>query len=227
MENPFLRQEDLVNQHALERLGVTVVGFGSIGSFTALTLAKMGIKNFVVYDFDTVELHNISNQFFSKKHVGYNKATVADNILKEFGSQDLNLTVKPFKFDREKLTTEIVLASADDMKARRNIFRCAIMSKKPKLFLDVRMGGKQLTVFAVDLTNPKECDEFYEKYLLDVENQEIRCTAKTIIFNVLMCSSLLSSFVADYANHKVLPKQFRYSFNEYYQILKKRMENDK
>ena len=66
-ETLFHRQLDIIPLERLQKAQVTVIGAGAVGSFTTFTLAKMGIGKITVYDHDTVELHNIPNQLFSRR----------------------------------------------------------------------------------------------------------------------------------------------------------------
>ena len=59
----FSRQYRIYNPEK-SNLDITIIGAGSTGSFTALNLAKMGIKKIKGIDFDIVEAHNLPNQFF-------------------------------------------------------------------------------------------------------------------------------------------------------------------
>ena len=59
---------------------VTIIGAGATGSWLALSLAKLGIEDITVYDFDIVEEHNVPNQAFAISDVGTSKV---DAIYKE------------------------------------------------------------------------------------------------------------------------------------------------
>jgi hypothetical protein len=51
---------ELINK--LHQIKVVIIGVGTIGSTLALTLAKLGIKELILIDFDTVQLKNIRAQ---------------------------------------------------------------------------------------------------------------------------------------------------------------------
>ena len=65
----FSRQNRIFNPDQ-SKINVTILGAGSTGSFIAFVLAKMGIKEIKVVDFDKVEAHNIPNQYYRLKDVG-------------------------------------------------------------------------------------------------------------------------------------------------------------
>jgi len=218
MDNPFLRQLDLINQRQLGRLSLTIVGCDSIGSFTALALSKMGLGKLVLYDMDKIEDHNISTQFFTHLQKGENKAKLTEKMCYMFSSI-MNVWNHPYKFENEEIKTDIVLASTDNIEGRQAVFMSALKSDKCKLYIDVRMQGNNLKVFTVNLENEEEINSFVNDFLLDVENKLGSCTARTIIYNVLMCASLISDIVKRYASYEPLPKHIAFSFKDYYQIV--------
>ena len=78
----FTRQNRILNPDECYS-NIHIIGAGSTGSFIALNLAKMGMKNIIVYDFDKVEEPNIPNQFYRIKDVGKYKVTALKQIIKE------------------------------------------------------------------------------------------------------------------------------------------------
>jgi tRNA A37 threonylcarbamoyladenosine dehydratase len=71
--NKYLtRQSDLIPE-AILSTPITVVGAGAIGSFTVLTLAKMGFNNITVFDDDEIDFVNINNQFYRISDIGKKK----------------------------------------------------------------------------------------------------------------------------------------------------------
>ena len=67
MLNRFTRQADLVPQMRLEALTVDVIGVGAIGRQVALQLAALGAVKLRLFDFDTVELTNVTTQGYSQR----------------------------------------------------------------------------------------------------------------------------------------------------------------
>ena len=48
---------------------INIIGCGSVGSTVAELLARFGLKNVNLYDFDVVEEHNLANQMFTTKNL--------------------------------------------------------------------------------------------------------------------------------------------------------------
>ena len=86
-----------VNQAKLSRLVVGVVGCGSVGSMVAESLARMGVQNLKLFDFDTLQVHNLDRTLNArKKEALLNKAKV-----EVVGKSLLNsATVEGFKVDQ-------------------------------------------------------------------------------------------------------------------------------
>lgn len=60
---------------------VHILGCGSVGSTVAENLARYGITNINLYDFDKVEPHNIVNQMFAQEDVGRLKTEAVADII--------------------------------------------------------------------------------------------------------------------------------------------------
>ena len=81
-ENLYKRNKGLIELDILAGKRVLVIGLGSGGSPIALDLAKAGVGQFALADFDRVELHNLSRHICSLKDLGRLKTdAVAEAIL--------------------------------------------------------------------------------------------------------------------------------------------------
>ncbi|HEU6436903.1 MAG TPA: ThiF family adenylyltransferase [Nitratidesulfovibrio sp.] len=67
--------ERLSNSHAV------IVGAGGVGSWVALNIAQLGVKNLTLIDNDIVSAHNLNRSFFKNEDIGKRKAiALADSI---------------------------------------------------------------------------------------------------------------------------------------------------
>lgn len=62
---------------------IHIIGCGSVGSAVAENLVRCGLTKLVLWDFDTVEEHNLVNQMFRVSDIGRNKAEALLDILCE------------------------------------------------------------------------------------------------------------------------------------------------
>jgi len=220
--NPFLRQSDIIDTELLNNLSMSIIGCRSIGSFSALTLTKLGVGTLVLYDMDKVEPHNVSNQFFVLDDLDTYKAEATLNHCQHYkANTEQQIISVNDKFTNQQIKTELVLASVDNIEGRHNIFNMANQSPECKLYLDARMLADNLKIFTVDLTNDNDVLSFYKEFIEDVENQIAPCTRRTIIYNVLMCASLIGSIVKKYVEREPLPLHVAYCFSNNYQIVDK------
>ena len=68
-----------------------IIGCGAIGSTVAENLVRFGLTNITLYDFDTVERHNIANQMFKETDIGKLKTEALAEYL-----CDINPDVRSF-----------------------------------------------------------------------------------------------------------------------------------
>ena len=76
-EAPIFHRLGLVpgySQEKMERLRVVVVGAGGLGTQLCSGLARKGVGALDIFDYDRVELSNLSRQDFFKEDLGKNKA---------------------------------------------------------------------------------------------------------------------------------------------------------
>lgn len=117
---------------------IHIIGCGSVGSTIAENLARCGVKNFDLWDFDTVEPHNIANQMFRQQDVGRSKVEALRDILIEI-NPDATPTIElhPKGWDGEIMTGYIFLA-VDNIELRRAIVEAHMGSNFVKAMFDCR-----------------------------------------------------------------------------------------
>jgi predicted ThiF/HesA family dinucleotide-utilizing enzyme len=70
-------------QQKISTSKIAVLGTGGIGGPLALNLCYAGVQNFVLADFDTVELTNLNRQPYTQDHIGkYKVDALAENLMK-------------------------------------------------------------------------------------------------------------------------------------------------
>ena len=131
-----------------------VIGAGMTGSWTALALARM-VKSVVLYDFDTVEEHNVGVQAYHEGHIGMSKVEAVKNMA--FGLP-LEIRDRPFPdgyFDEHSAGPffnpehHIIVSCVDSIAARSNIAVAAIRHDIPYL-IDTRVLGETCFVQAIE-----------------------------------------------------------------------------
>jgi len=187
----FRRQLDLL---PLDRLAVpiTVIGAGAVGSFTTLTLAKMGFSNLTVYDDDVVDSHNLPNQMYRLEDLDRLKVTALADLVRSF--EGIEIRTIPNRFDGGRLTG-IVIGAVDSMASRQVIWSAVRYDPAVRLFIDARMGGLVSIVRPVRPTNPCGVRRYETSLHADDEAIQESCTAMSILFTVLALASTIARLV--------------------------------
>jgi len=200
------RQTDIINGENLRMQKILIVGSGSIGSYTCLALSKMGAENITMIDFDTVEAHNIPNQFFRIEDIGKTKVeALAEEIMGLTGTM---LTCNTTKFD-EKHVAElnkddgaIIIAAADNMAVRKEIYDSVVKHQNVKRYIDGRMASLSVEIFNINPAVEEDRKLYEGKLFTDEEGADIACTARGIVFPVMTCASIITNMVKQYVSEQ-------------------------
>ena len=80
-DNAFTRTEMLIGKEAMQNIRqstVMIVGLGAVGGYVLEILARAGIENFILIDFDEFELSNLNRQIIATEEtVGMKKTDAA------------------------------------------------------------------------------------------------------------------------------------------------------
>ena len=193
-EAGFVRQRDILPWEKLQAARVTVIGAGAVGSFTALSLVKMGVGTVEVYDFDTVSVENLGPQWFRVCDLGRPKVEALAEQLAAFGG---NVIAHNERFVAQAVSG-IVICTVDSMDARIAIWRHIRKCRRVDLYLDARMGAEVGKVLAIRPVDPEDCRIYQAELYPSTEAFRAPCTARSTIY----CASGLASFlVATVGNH--------------------------
>lgn len=150
------RQSALVRIPSLEiPPKVGIIGLGNIGSHAALTLARVGVQVFNLYDRDKIELHNLASQSYNQNDLGkYKVHKVRDQILA--------INPEAAVYTHGNATTsrphwvsdnEYLIVAVDTMETRKRIANVLYAygntyTRNIKRVIDIRVGGEQIDVFS-------------------------------------------------------------------------------
>lgn len=95
-----------------------IIGCGSIGGNVAELLARYGVSELVLWDFDDVEPHNIANQIYTTSDIEIPKTIALSAILEDI-NPDIKLKLKQ-KYEGQPLEG-FVFMCVDSVEVRRNI----------------------------------------------------------------------------------------------------------
>ena len=193
----FFKPEDLGTDR------VHIVGCGATGSVLAENLARFGITNIVLYDFDTVEGKNLANQMFLHRHIHMPKVDAVADIITSINpdaAQDLRL--EPEGWNGQRLAGYVFLC-VDNIDLRREIAEKNRNNPMVKAMFDFRLGLTDAQHYAAPWNNREAVDRFIKTMAFthaEVENvrsacQEVLSVAPTIRMIVALGVANFVNFV--------------------------------
>lgn len=129
MSDQLTRLRALVGDEKIQKLQqatVMVVGCGAVGSFAIEALARCGIGNLILIDFDKVEESNINRQLFAlHSTTGRNKTEIAQERIADI-NPNINVTALNMFFDEKTtLTTrpDFVIDAIDTVPSKIALYK--------------------------------------------------------------------------------------------------------
>lgn len=175
---------------------VMIGGAGGIGSWLTNWLTRAGYAP-IVYDYDTIEEHNLGGQMFRKTDIGKFKVHALANIIKEFC--DVDITTFTNAIDLNSPTHYFMFSAFDNMRARRDLFevwkRSIPNCPVTPIFIDGRLEMEQMQIFCV---TPDKIEEYEAQLFDDSEVEDAPCTLKQTSHAAGIISGLMTSF---FTNH--------------------------
>ena len=141
---------------------IHIVGCGSVGSAVAENLARCGVTDFVLWDFDTVEAHNVANQMFTQPDINRPKVEALRDILVNINPEIADKIKLEPKGWKGKLMSGYIFLAVDNIDIRREIVEKHYDSPYVKAVFDFRTMLESAQHFAADWS-----DEAMKKSLLN------------------------------------------------------------
>lgn len=132
---------------------IHIIGCGAVGSTIGELIARTGLTNIVLYDFDTVEAHNIANQMFTSDDIGRNKAEALKDIMVRINpdaEKDIKVVTKGYTGQR---ISGYVFLAVDNIDLRRKICQDNLKNRYIRAVFDVRIRLEDAQHYAADWKN--------------------------------------------------------------------------
>jgi molybdopterin/thiamine biosynthesis adenylyltransferase len=192
-------------------LEIIIAGLGGIGSYTSYSLCRQGYTMFL-YDFDTVEIHNIGSQLYGLKDIGKSKESVAKEIASIYGgNDDIHLMGK---FTEDSPISNIVLSCFDNMSSRKLLFNKWLDYQLSKdvdykelhpneinIFIDGRMDAQNFQVYSVK--SLLEAEEYKKTLFDDADIPDLPCSYKATAHTGMMIASTISTILLNHIANKI------------------------
>lgn len=139
-ENLYKRNKGLIELDILANKRVLIIGLGSGGSPIAVELAKAGVGQFALADFDRIELHNLSRHICSLNDLGRLKTDAVADVIKgknpyaRIDKFPIDVSKNLDVLEEEIVKADIILCCTDNNSSRFHTSELLEKHKKIGLF---------------------------------------------------------------------------------------------
>ena len=145
------------NHARLARLKIGIVGLGSVGSFVAEQLSRMGFENLTLIDFDIIKFHNLDRTLSAKKEdIGRLKVSVIKGLIEQsHTAKQLHLDCIPHSIAEKEgylaaLDCDVLFSCVDRPRPRRILNHLAFAHLIPVIDGGIQVRFKKNRFTGVD-----------------------------------------------------------------------------
>lgn len=176
----FERLSLLIGEDNLNKISdktILVVGIGGVGGYTVASLARSGVKNIIIIDFDVVDISNINRQIIAfHSTIGKNKVDVLEDML-----LDINPNINVIKYNLfldesnlvdifSKHNIDYIVDACDTLNTKKAIIRYAL-DNNIKFISSMGTGNKmdptKFSVMDIRKTNNDPIARIIRKWVKD------------------------------------------------------------
>jgi len=182
----FERQRDLVPPEKLKSITCSVIGVGAIGRQVAIQLAAVGARRIRLFDFDTVEMTNVTTQGYYHRDIGQSKVDATSMTIRRIDPSIQVETIND-RFRSKYTVGDAVFCCVDSISARAAIWRS--VRNRCELWVDGRMLGEAIRVLCA--TNVASHQQYERSLFPPSESQRGACTSKSTIYAASIAAGLM------------------------------------
>ena len=210
--NDFSRQVNIFKPDEF-KTPIHIIGAGATGSWVAFSLAKMGIQNITIHDFDTVGMHNLPNQMFSIRQIDHNKAHATARNIRTFTGY--NVKSKDTAVDGNTRLQGIVFMLTDTMSSRESIYYRAIKNNPGvKLLIETRMDLRGGRIYALEPSKREHTKEYEKTFYRDEEADVSACgVSQTVLPSALAITSMAIWKMLNFVNNEPYTNELLLDFS--------------
>jgi len=200
----FLRQAAFLDPNRHRKRRVHVLGVGALGSWVAYQLAKLGIKEIHLYDYDMIEDHNIPNQIYGKEHLGKKKVEALKELIERTVGDWCKVVTHDVDLLNERIELDdMVVCAVDSLDLRKKLWE--ENKDRVKLWVDGRMAITYGVVYGVDTTKNSIVKNYSISFDSDENAEESPCNERAIINNAVMISNAMVNCIVAYLKGETVP----------------------
>lgn len=141
------QSDELLNVSKIRNKKIHIIGCGATGSHLAIELVKLGCERLILWDFDMVEEHNLTNQIWTIEDIGQLKNIALKNHILKINPVIKSITLKGKWTPDEPMLTDIVFNCVDSIELRKAIYEANQYNNLLEYMLDPRLGSTTGSVF--------------------------------------------------------------------------------
>lgn len=177
------------------RSRVVIIGAGAVGNNTAQLLARMGVTDITVYDFDFVESVNCGPQGYRLADVRNPprpKVEACAEIAREFTGIEIDARHERYV---DQPLEGIVVTAVDDIEVRKAIWQQVNLYgshvNNVDLYIDPRMGGLSGNLRTVRPNDPDDIRDYETSLFPKGKAAPVPCTERAISYNAAGLAALI------------------------------------
>lgn len=195
MRREILKRQDSEINKILENSRVSILGCGGLGSNIAMTLARCGVGELHLYDFDKVEYSNLNRQNYDLGDLGNSKVDQTKKKIEETIPYTRVFAEEAFiseeNLDEIIEKSDIFIEAFDKKEMKSLVFDYFLGKKDKKLIMASGLSGlgnfcyikikeiENITMVGDFKSTPDE--GLYAPYIGIISNLEALCAVKIII----------------------------------------------
>lgn len=145
MRDEILKRQDPEINEILKNSKISILGCGGLGSNIAMALARCGLGEIHIYDYDKVELSNLNRQNYDQKDLGKSKVIQTKKKI-EASLPYTKVYAKEVLISKENLgqiseKTDIFIEAFDKKEMKSLVFEYFLGRKDKKLIMASGLSG--------------------------------------------------------------------------------------
>lgn len=190
---------------------IHIIGCGSVGSTIAELLARLGLTNISLYDFDTVSAHNLANQVFFNDDIDKPKVEAVKELICKINPDAENrIKIFPEGYVKGTRLSGYVFLCVDNIDLRREIATDNKNNQSIIAMFDFRTRLIDAQHYAADWSDVKSVENFINS--MDFTHEEAHEATPVTACNVEMgvaptvrviCSYGVANFMNFILNNQV------------------------
>ena len=150
---------------------IHIIGVGAIGSNIAETLARLGLTNIHIYDFDVVSKHNVANQTYFDDQIDKPKVECIAETMRRI-NPNISVIIHDKGWSTGTRLSGYVFLAVDNIEIRKQIVKENKYNTAIKAMFDFRMGLEDAQHYACEWSSQKNIDNFYAS--MDFTHEEAK-----------------------------------------------------